>query len=238
MKRVFSIKCYLGLIALFILVAAPAASAHQGDPNYRSEVTAVQPAGLGDGLSISVVNFDDHVRIEAEPGKELLVVGYEQEPLARIHADGRVEENLNSPSYYLNHDRYANVDLPEHADAEAEPDWKQVGQNGIYEWHDHRSHWMGEGLPPQVKDESVVTKVFDYTIPVEIDGHPARFVGTLTWVGSDSEVPVVPLVIATLVVFGGIGFWVLRRRRETAAEGPIAEKPARGDEKGEDGEAW
>ena len=30
-----------------------------------------------------------------------------------------------------------------------------------------------EALPPQVEDESVRTKVFDYEIPIEVDGGPA-----------------------------------------------------------------
>ena len=209
-------KRLTGLIALLILAVVPTfANAHQGNSNYRSEITSIRPASLAEGLEVSVVNFDDHVRLVNDTGKDVVILGYDGEPLARILADGTVEENLNSPSVYLNQDRFANVDLPERADENAAPEWKEVGRNGTYEWHDHRSHYMSEGLPPQVKDESTETKVFDYEIPLKVGGEPAMVSGTLTWVGSDSKVPVIPFLILGLAVIAAIGFWIVRRRRHT-----------------------
>lgn len=224
-------KRLAGLFALLIIAVSPTvASAHQGNSNYRSEITSIRPASVANGLEVSVVNFDDHVKLINNTGKEVVILGYDGEPLARILADGTVEENLNSPSYYLNQDRFADVDLPERADEKADPDWEEVGQNGTYEWHDHRSHYMSEGLPPQVKDESEKTKVFDYRIPIEVGGEPAVVSGTLTWVGEDSRVPVIPFVILGLAVIAAIGFWIARRRR--------AEETETGDRAEKDGEAW
>lgn len=233
-------KRFSGLIALFILVAVPAlANAHQGNPNYRSEITSIRPAALADGIEVTVVNFDDHVRLENESGKDIVVLGYDGEPLARILADGTVEENLNSPAFYLNQDRYANIDLPERADAEAEPEWEQVGENGIYEWHDHRSHYMGEGNPPQVTDESKETKVFDYTIPIKVGGEPATIYGTLTWAGKDSQVPVIPFVILGLAIVAMAGFWIIRRRRDDVdLDAAGADASQNSDGTGEEKEAW
>lgn len=236
-------KRLMGLLALLIFVLAPAtAIAHQGNSNYRSEVTSVRPADLAEGLEFSVVNFDDHVRFENDSGSDVVIVGYDGEPMARILADGTVEVNLNSPSYYLNEDRFAAVDLPEQADAKADPDWEQIGENGIYEWHDHRSHFMGQGTPPQVKDEGVKTKVFDYRIPILVNGEPAKVSGTLTWVGSDSQVPVLPFAILGLAVLAAIAFWVVRRRRDDGRSGDddedgVASDPSTGEETGEKG-AW
>lgn len=229
-----------GLIALFLLIAVPAvANAHQGNSDYRSEVTSIRPEALARGLEVKVVNFDDHVRLENRTGKDIVILGYEGEPLARILADGTVEENLNSPSFYLNQDRFADVDLPERAEARATPDWKQTGENGIYEWHDHRSHFMGEGTPPQVKDESERTKVFDYTIPIRVAGKPVKVSGTLTWAGKDSGVPVIPFLILGLAILAAIGYWVLRRRREGEMEAAPATGPGKGEETdGEGREAW
>ena len=220
MKRLF------GFFVLLLLVAAPAATAHQGNANYRSEITSIRPANLSQGLEVSVVNFDDHVRLVNETGKDVVILGYDGEPLARILADGTVEENLNSPAYYLNQDRLADVEIPARADEEAAPDWKEVGSNGTYEWHDHRSHYMGTGLPDQVTDESKETKVFDYRIPIEVGGDPVRIDGTLTWVGSDSQAPVVPFVILGLAILAAGGFWILRRRRDTVTEAGEEEKEA------------
>lgn len=230
-------KRYLGLMVLFILGTVPGvAQAHEGNPDYRSEINSVRPASLAEGLSFSVVNFDDHVRLENRSGEDVMILGYDGEPYIRVLADGRVEVNLNSPSHYLNQDRYAEIDLPERADENAEPDWEQVADGGIYEWHDHRSHYMVEGVdPPQVKDESKKTKIFDYEIPIEVDGKPATVDGTLYWAGKDSEPPVIPFVLLGVVVVGAIVFAVRRRRAPaTERQGEVAEGAAsRSDE-----EAW
>jgi len=217
-----------GLIALLILALLPGiASAHQGNPNFRSEIESVTPASLGDGIQLEIVNFDDHVRLVNKSGKEVIVKGYDGEPYARISADGIVEVNLNSPAYYLNEDRFADVDVPASVNAKARPDWKQVADDGTFEWHDHRSHYMGQGTPPQVKDESKKTKVFDYTIPIEVGGQPAKVNGTLTWVGTGSKAPVIPFVILGLAIIAAVAFWLTRRRRNDGlgdeAEGPTSE---------------
>lgn len=225
-------KLFLGILALLVLVICPTmASAHQGDSRYRSEITSIRPAALAEGLSIEVVNFDDHVRLENGTGKDVVILGYKGEPYARILADGIVEVNLNSPSHYENEDRLAQVEVPDRADAEAAPDWEQVGENGIFEWHDHRSHYMSESLPPQVEDESQEVKIFDYEIPIEVDGRPVRVDGTLRWVGNDSSVPVIPFVILGLAVIAAAGFWMRQRRRSAGEE-------EAGDGDDESREAW
>jgi hypothetical protein len=40
---------------------------------------------------------------------------------------------------------------------------------------------MATGTPPQVKDESKRTKVFDYEIPLRIDGEKGAIEGSLFW---------------------------------------------------------
>jgi LPXTG-motif cell wall-anchored protein len=231
-----------GLIALLVLAVFPgmfcaAATAHQGNPDFRSEIDSVRPEALGQGLSIEIVNFDDHVRLVNKTGKEVIIKGYDGEPYARISPEGSVEVNLNSPAYYLNEDRFAEVDVPARADPKAKPDWKQIDDNSTFEWHDHRSHYMGQGTPPQVKDESEKTKVFDYRIPIEVGGKPAKIDGTLIWVGTGSKAPVIPFIILGLAIIAAIGFWISRKRRGGgAADGTLPEEePSRA---GEEKEAW
>jgi MYXO-CTERM domain-containing protein len=78
-----------------------------------------------------------------------------------------------------------------------------------------------------------VTKVFDYTIPMSIDGVPVEASGTLTWVGSDSSVPVLPFVgLGLLVAVALAGAVVIRRRRQDGAADP--DQPAAGSST----EAW
>jgi hypothetical protein len=197
-----------------MLVAAPTATAHQGNPNFRSEVTAITPADQAEGIEIAVRNFDDGLELVNRSGKVVIVEGYDGEPYLRFDPSGDVWVNLNSPAHYLNEDRFADTEIPERADADAAPEWKQIDDTGVAYWHDHRSHYMGEGTPAQVEDESVETKVFDYRIPMTVDGVPVAAIGTLTWVGKDEGFPVLPFiglgVVAALAVLGAV---VLRRRR-------------------------
>lgn len=220
---------FAAAISAALILASPAL-AHQGNPDFRSIVNSIEPSSLTDGLTAEVVNFDDHVVLENRSGKDVEILGYEGEPYARILADGRVEVNLNSPSHYLNEDRYADVALPDRADKEADPSWDEVGTDGRFEWHDHRSHYMSEGTPPQVEDKSERTKIFDYTIPLRVDGEPAKIDGTLFWRGRDTGFPILPFAILAVAVVGGILVLIRRRRR---AEG----QPEGSGEEGQS-EAW
>jgi hypothetical protein len=214
------------LALLLALLFAPPALAHEGNPDYRSEITKVEPPV--EGLDAEILNFDDSVRLENRSDEPVLVRGYEDEPYARIEPDGTVEVNRRSPAYYLNTDRYAEADVPASADPEAAPEWEEVDGSGVFTWHDHRSHYMGSGTPPQVEDESVRTKVFDYGIPIEVSGRTGKIAGTLYWVGEDSGLPVAPFIglgVFALAAFAVV--LVLRRRRDRGRE------PA-----GENREAW
>ena len=57
-----------------------------------------------------------------------------------------------------------------------------VSDNGTYRWFDHRTHSMEKGIPPQVKDPSERTKIFDWNVPMEVGGAPVAAIGTLEWV--------------------------------------------------------
>ena len=168
-----------------LCVAAPAALAHEGNPNYRSEVRTIAPALPG--LEARVLNYDDRIELVYDGERPLVVEGYRDEPYLRFDPDGRVEVNRRSPAAYLNEDRFAKVELPARADHAAPPSWAAVAENGRYDWHDHRIHWMGEGtLPPQVEDEGERTQGVRLEDP---DGSPragrSRCAGTLTWLGEE-----------------------------------------------------
>lgn len=232
-------KRLTAILALLMLFVAPsAAPAHQGNPNFRSEITSVRPEALGEGLQIEVVNFDDNVRLANRGDKVVVIKGYDGEPYARISPDGTVDVNLNSPAYYLNQDRYADVKVPDRADAKAAPDWKQVGDDGEFSWHDHRSHYMSPSTPPQVKDESKETKVFDYKIPIEVGGSPATINGTLTWVGTGSKAPVIPFVILGLAIIAVVWFAIRRHRRPGDPDAESGRGPDEEETRREPGEAW
>jgi hypothetical protein len=201
--------------ALFALpVAAPAATAHEGNPNYRSEVRSIAPAVPG--LEARVLNFDDRIEFVYAGDRDLVVEGYRGEPYLRFRPGGRVEVNRRSPAGYLNEDRFAQADVPGRADHRAPPEWRTIARNGRYDWHDHRIHWMSEGsLPPRVKDESKPVTVFAWRIPVEAGGRSAAVRGTLRWLGrDDGGFPVAAgLSLAVALVAGTLLVVVVRRRR-------------------------
>ena len=152
-----------------IVAGLPAASAlaHGGNPNFRSEFRAVRPAVPG--LQVQVLNYDDRLLLINRTGKTVLVRGYEREPYARLRADGAVEVNKRSPSYYLNEERYGGTPVPPSASPKAPPQWSLVSKTGRFETHDHRIHWMSKGAtPPQVTDKDKRTKVFDWRVPIEV----------------------------------------------------------------------
>lgn len=203
-------RIVLGAVALALLPAALGASnaaAHGGNPDFRSEFRAVQPAVPG--LSVEVLNYDDRLLLINRTGKTLLVRGYEREPYARVRADGTVEVNMRSPSHYLNEERYGGTPVPDEADPKAAPRWSVVSKTGRFETHDHRIHWMSKGAtPPQVTDEDERTKVFDWRVPIEVGARRAAVTGTLFWepdsgggVPTAAIVALVALVLLTLVLF-------------------------------------
>jgi hypothetical protein len=211
-------------IAAFLALALPAthASAHQGNPNFRSELEGISPSV--DGLSVEVLDYDDSLQLTNRSGKPVAVQGYQGEPFLQILGDGAVQVNTRSPSYYLNDDRYAETEVPPTADPEAPPAWETIAKTSQYTWHDHRVHYMSRGTPPQVKDEGERTKVFDYSVPVAVDGEPGAITGSLFWVGEGGGFPLLPFVGLGIVALAIAGAIVVRRRPSSPAGAPPTEE--------------
>ncbi|HEX5609790.1 MAG TPA: hypothetical protein VFX45_06840 [Solirubrobacterales bacterium] len=203
---------------LLCLLTASAAQGHGGSSSYRSEIDSVTPSVPG--VSFEVLNYDADMELVDQDGHEVVIYGYKGEPYARILPDGTVQTNQRSPATYLNVDRYAEAPVPPSADAEAAPVWKTVGDSGTFSWHDHRMHYMATATPPQVKDESKRTKVFDYEIPVRIDGRMGAIDGTLFWVGPDEGSKLTTFIVgAVFLVLLGAPFLIDRRRRQRREAG-------------------
>jgi hypothetical protein len=216
-------RTFIGVAAaVLVLVGAAAASAHQGNPNMRSKVTAVTPAT--DGVTVTVLNNDDRLELHNTSGEDVVVQDYRGKPYARVLGDGTVEVNTNSEAFYLNDDRYANVKVPDGLGAQ--PKWKHVSGSGRFEWHDHRMHWMSPTDPPQVKDPDQRTHIFDWKVPITVDGRAGAIAGTLDWVplpGGSLPTGLI-WISAGLLIALSLAVFVLRRRRTEPAEG--APKPS------------
>ncbi|MGY1839079.1 MULTISPECIES: hypothetical protein [unclassified Modestobacter] len=174
------------LAALAVVVGALAgpALAHVGGgaagSDFDGRVTSVSPPLPG--LSVRVLDFGDTLEVVNETGTEVAVPGYNDEPYLRIGPDG-VWRNALSPASYLNLDRYGRAPVPDDVDVTAPPRWEQVSTEPQYVWHDHRTHWMSEGLlPPAVAADPTRTHtVAEWTVPMAVGGTPVVVAGELTW---------------------------------------------------------
>ncbi len=212
-----NVRVAAAIAAALLATLVTPAQGHEGNPDYRSVVESIDPDTPG--LEVEVTNFDDSLRMVNHSDLDVVVEGYEGEPYARVLADGTVELNRNSPAYYLNDDRFGEGEVPEGIDGTGRPDWELVDRSSMLQWHDHRAHWMSTALPPQVEDESEETKIFDYSVPIEVDGEPGAIEGTLTWVGrDDSGFPVLPVVVGALAIAAMFATALVRRRRWAAED--------------------
>lgn len=244
MRRAISVAL---LTAAALLATAAPALAHGGNPDFRSVIDRVRPRLPGVGFE--VLDYDSYMQL-VDRGHTVVIDGYDGEPYARVLGDGTVQVNRRSPATYLNDDRFAAVTVPAIADAAAPPLWKTVDHSGTFLWHDHRMHYMAPGVPAQVGDESRRTKIFDYRIPLRVDGRPGAIDGTLFWVGSADASKLPFLLVGTAIVLGGAALLLVVRRRR--GQGPGAGggpgrggRSARGSGPGEEGggaeesrEAW
>lgn len=205
------------LAAALALLALPAlAPAHEGDPRYRSEVAGIRPAVPG--LEVRVLNYDDSLELVNRTGRTIVVEGYDGEPYARLLPDGSVQVNERSPARFVNSERYGDEPAPPGASATDAPRWRTLARDGRLSWHDHRMHWMGRGRPPSVTDAGVRTKVFDYEVPLRVDGRPAVIAGTLWWAGEpDGAMPGWAIAALVAAGVGSLLFVVLVRRRSGRA---------------------
>ena len=101
---------------------------------------------------------------------------------------------------------------------------------------------MEKGTPPQVKDEGVRTKIFDWKVPMTVGTAQVAAVGTLEWVPEDSSGTSTGLIVgvgaAAILALAALALLVTRRRRPRAAvagapSGEPGEPPRR-----EVDEAW
>jgi hypothetical protein len=203
--------------AAALLVGAPVALAHEGSPNFLSQINEVTPAAPG--VDVEVLNRDDRLLLRNTGDETVLIEGYDGEPYARITPDGTVSVNTDSKAYYINEERDGKVGVPDGVDGKGTPQWKEVSKTGRFEWHDHRMHWMSESDPEAVTDKDVRTKVFDWKVPIVVDGRTGAIAGTLFWTPVLSSGPPLPLIIAflVLVIPLAIAVFVVRRRRAAAA---------------------
>ena len=142
-RRASAAAALAALAALAVPTFPQHALAHEGNPNFRSDIT-----GIPAGVEARMLNFDDTIQVEVDPGHELIVDGYEDEPYLRYleRRDRRGQPQL------------ARL-LPERGplrrgrDAGERRRRRRAGvgarsaRQGTYSWHDHRVHYMAKDVP-------------------------------------------------------------------------------------------
>jgi hypothetical protein len=201
--------------------------------NYRSNITSIVPDVRG--LSVQVLEFADRLLLTNHTGETVTIYGYQGEPYARVLANGTAELNVRSPATYLNTSFYGNVTVPPSASPSAAPKWEVVDRTGQFEWHDHRIHWMSPLTPPEVKDRSKLTLVFDWQVPIEVGTRKGAISGQLYWTPESSKASIAVIVLGVAIAVAGLLFvlFVRRRRARTAAGGTPAGEPGESSD-----EAW
>jgi hypothetical protein len=226
------IPSLLGAAVLVLPVPAGAATTiDNGSPiddqgsnyHYRSFITSVTPNVPGLGLEI--LEFADRLLLTNHTGQTVTVYGYQGEPYARVLADGTAERNIRSPATYLNESFYGNIEVPTIADPGAPPQWEVIDRTGQFEWHDHRIHWPSPTLPPEVKDQSQRTLIFDWRVPIQVGTRMGAIEGQLFWTPETSRAPTAVIVLGVAIVVFGVAFVLFVRRRRRRVTPPA---PARG----------
>ena len=183
LARVSAVLAVLAGVAVAVLAWAVPAQAHNvggvGATNFHTTLSAVTPAV--DGLTVSVIENGSRLELRNATGSAVIIAGYGGEPYARIGPDGAFV-NDNSPSTYLNANRYSTTPVPAGVDPSQPPSWRRVGTEPLLRWHDHRIHWMLSTLPAAVAaDPTRPHRISSWTIGLSYGATQLTVSGTLDW---------------------------------------------------------
>jgi hypothetical protein len=196
-------------------ISAAPASAHavsgQSATNLHTNLKAVTPAV--EGLRVKVVEYGSRLEVENRTGREVIVLGYKDEPYLRIAPDG-VFENRLSPATYINRTREGE-EPPAAADKAkvGETDWQKVSSEPLARFHDHRIHWMVPQDPPEARAEPGKRHVIyaEWVVPLRVGADAVAVTGDLVWEPGPSALPwyvLIAALIAGVIAVARLGRWV------------------------------
>jgi hypothetical protein len=181
----------LGIAVTAVASAAAPAAAHGvggiRPTNFETRVLSVLPEVAG--ITVRAIDLGDRLEIENTTDRDVVVLGYEDEPYLRVGPRGAFE-NRRSPSTYVNRTKRANGRVPDRADAEAAPEWRRIGDAPAARWHDHRAHWMAANDPPAVQRAPGGTHVVQqFSVQVRDGDMTITARGDVRWVPGPSPWP-------------------------------------------------
>jgi hypothetical protein len=223
--RTYLIRCALAALSLSSLLAIPAAA--EGKGGFHSAVRTIRPAVPG--LELAVVDGDRRLTLRNNTRRTIIVRGYDDEPYLRFLPDGKVERNMRSPATYLNADRYGGQPLPPDATPGVTPRWKAVADNSTFTWFDHRIHLTTKRPPEAIVNSSKPKKIFDWEVPLTVNGRRVQALGTLSFdpgTSSGGFPAWLAVLIGVAVVVGGVALVVLARRRGSRKDSDAPDRKA------------
>lgn len=179
-----------------------------GPTDFKSEVVSIEPTTPE--IDVQIIGGDSFVELTVQPGTDVIVGGYNNEPYLWFRPDGVVLENQNSPATYLNENRTTS-DMsapPAGLDPDAAPDWEQIASGHRWAWHDHRAHWMQSTDPVGA---SPGDEVLEGVIPLVVDGEDVDVTVVTRWQPGASPIPAMIGGVAGLAWVGAAA-WSSRRR--------------------------
>ena len=174
----------LALAAVAGVVVPPTpAGAHGGDtPSstaFRTRISGVTPAVPG--LAVTVVEAGARLELTNDTGRTVEVLGYAMEPYLEVRPDGTYE-NVHSPAAYLNRTLAGDTPVPAEADPTAPPRWRRISGEPAVRWHDRRTRWTGDGLPPvAAADPGRPHRIRDWVVPLRQEATVVEVRGTLDY---------------------------------------------------------
>jgi hypothetical protein len=192
-------------ILLALSLGTPAFADPAGPTDYLSEIVGIEPPTPT--IEAEIIGGDSFLQLEAAPGTEVVVVGYQGEPYLWFLPEGGVFENRNAPTTYTNESRYGGDEIPPTASADAEPDWEELSSGHRWAWHDHRIHWMQRSRP---LGASSGDQILEAVVPIAVDGESVDIVVISTWQPAPSPAPMWLGGIAGVALTAGL--WLLKVR--------------------------
>lgn len=116
------------------------------------------------------------------PGDEAIEVrGAAGEPFARFDDDG-VEVNEASPTWALTDAGRSGAEAPQPRGAAEEPRWHRESSSRQLTWLEQRAVYEPGTAPAEAAAASTPTDLFEWEIPVIVDGTPETIRGLTRWV--------------------------------------------------------
>ena len=175
------------LTALVLALAAQTAIAHEGNPNFRSEIHGLEPPYPASRSRSSTSTTACSCETKATAWSWLRATKASHtsgsSPMERSRST-RTRRPSTSTRIASRRPR-----SPTSADASAPPDWRVANESGQYAWHDHRAHYMAQRYAAAGHRRVERTEGLRLRDPAA-GRRPARGgAGTLVWVGEDDGCP-------------------------------------------------